>query len=74
MIIELHPAVNGTHNRLRELRMASSLTPIEVAEETGIDKRRLYGYERQDRDIPVDHLNRLAAFHGVSLAYAAGIS
>lgn len=58
--------------RLREIRRSRRLTQKVLAEQIGCSVGAYSKYETGDREPPLDILNKLADFYGVSVDYLVG--
>lgn len=59
-------------NRLRELRESRNLRLLDVAKVADRDPSVIRRYEDGSVAMPLDVIERLAAFHGVTRAYLMG--
>lgn len=62
------------YTRIKELRLANSLTQKQVAEVLEMKQEQYQRYESGKREIPLHLLIKLADFYGVTLDYIAGRS
>ncbi|MDO4270091.1 MAG: helix-turn-helix transcriptional regulator [Eubacteriales bacterium] len=53
--------------RLRDMRIDSDLSQVDIAEYLGIDQRTYSNYETGKREIPVHLLQKLARYYKVSV-------
>ena len=61
--------------RLKDLRLAHSLTLKELAERTGLSASALGSYEaNEDKEISLFGITTLARFYGVSTDYLLGLT
>ncbi len=58
--------------RIRDLREDADLTQKKVADYLRCDQSLYSKYEREERAIPVELLDKLADFYGVSVDYLLG--
>lgn len=61
-------------NRLQDLRKQKGLKKKDVAEYLGVTNVSYGRYEAEERNIPFEHLTKLADFYGVSVDYLLGRS
>lgn len=61
-------------NRLKELRLEKGLTQEKLANKLGINRTTIAKIESGDRDLTLDHLQRLSSFFNVSYDYILGKS
>lgn len=59
-------------NRMRDLREDHDLTQAELARMLSVSRQAYSGYERGERNIPLEILCQLALFYGTSLDYLTG--
>lgn len=59
-------------NRIKFLRESKKLTQKDLAQYLGTTARNIGFYETGDRNPPIDTLNKLADFFGVSVDYLLG--
>jgi len=60
--------------RIRDMREDSDLTQKQVAEYLQCDQSLYSKYERQERDVPLDIMIKLALFHKTSIDYLVGLT
>ncbi len=60
--------------RLKDCREDRELTQTQVGEALGIDQRVYSNYETGKRQIPVNHLMKLALLYQTSLDYLVGLT
>lgn len=60
--------------RLKDCREDRELTQAQVGEALGIDQRVYSNYETGKRQIPVNHLMKLALLYQTSLDYLVGLT
>ena len=58
--------------RIRDFREDADLTHMKVADYLRCDQSLYSKYEREERAIPVELLDKLADFYGVSVDYLLG--
>ena len=61
-------------NRLKELRIEKGLTQEKLAKKIGINRTTIAKIESGDRDLTLDHIQRMSAFFNVSYDYILGKS
>ena len=59
-------------NRLKELRLEKGLTQEKLANKLGINRTTIAKIESGDRDLTLDHIQRMSAFFGVPYDYLLG--
>ncbi|MBE5928289.1 MAG: helix-turn-helix transcriptional regulator [Lachnospiraceae bacterium] len=57
------------YSRLRDLREDNDLSQKEVAKQVHVSQRSYSHYEKGDRTMPIDVLERLAAYYNTSMDY-----
>lgn len=62
------------YQRLKDCREDKDLTQAQVGKILGIDQRVYSTYETGKRQIPVNHLMKLALFYGTSIDYLVGFT
>jgi len=60
------------YQRIRDLREDRDLTQKEIAQHLNIKQNTYSRYETNDRDIPLDIMDQLAAFYNTSVDYLMG--
>ena len=61
-------------NRLKELRIEKGLTQEKLAKKIGINRTTIAKIESGDRDLTLDHIQRMSDFFNVSYDYILGKS
>lgn len=61
-------------NRLKKLREEKKITQEKLSSLVGIDRTTISKIESGDRELTLDHLQRLSKFFGVSYDYILGTS
>ena len=61
-------------NRLKELRIEKGLTQEKLAKKVGINRTTIAKIESGERDLTLDHIQRMSAFFNVSYDYILGKS
>ena len=59
-------------NRLKELRLEKGLTQEKLANKLGINRTTIAKIESGDRDLTLDHIQRMSDFFGVPYDYLLG--
>ena len=59
-------------NRLKELRIEKGLTQEKLAKKIGINRTTIAKIESGDRDLTLDHIQRMSDFFNVSYDYILG--
>jgi len=67
--MSMTPLDQHVGRRIRGKRRALGLAQDDLAVELGVRRDMIEAYERATAPVPTDHLLRLAAFLGVSVAY-----
>ena len=60
--------------KIRDLREDNDYTQQEIAEYLECDRSLYSKYEREERDVPLQMMIRLARFYGTSVDYLVGLT
>ena len=60
------------YQRIRNLREDKDLTQTDLANYLNVTQRTYSRYENNERNIPIETLNKLADYHNTSLDYLIG--
>lgn len=67
--------MNVTSKRIKELREAHNMSPVELANKVGTSKSSLYRYENGEIDkMPTKVINNIANYFNVSPLYLLGMT
>lgn len=60
--------------RIRDIREDNDITQQKIADYLNCDRSLYAKYERNERDIPLSLIAKLAVFYGTSIDYLAGLT